>query len=279
MNKLIKSSLYKLLRDWTFRITLIIGAALAVFMCLIYFGIDLISGNWTTENVGSMCNGFTFYTSALSPTQNFGLTVPINLIVFTIGEFSCGTIRNKIIAGNKKSSIYLSLIITGIIFTLSLMLIYYALSVGIASAIGGFKGLDKAAFDANIDTKILYQYPLIGLATYIFIVTFAVLISTSVRNIGGAMPIVIITIVFLYFLSFMPSVIGMIDPDDTKKVGLIVQSWTNPLYGFGTFGLSGIGLGNALKTEDFIASVVTPIYWSGIFTALGILVFNKKDVK
>lgn len=279
MNKLIKSSLYKLIRDWTFKITLIIGAILALFMCLIYLGIDIISGNFTTECIGDMCNGFTFYTSALSPTQNFGLTVPINLIVFTIGEFSCGTIRNKIIAGNKKSSIYLSLIITGIIFTLSLMFIYYALSVGIASAIGGFKGLDKETFDTMVDKKVLYQYPLIGLSTYIFIVTFAVLVSTSIRNIGGSMPIVIITIVFLYFLAFMPSIMGLINPEDSKKVGLIVQSWTNPLYGFGSFGLSGIGLGNALKTEDFIASIITPIYWSGIFTGLGILIFNKKDVK
>ena len=113
MTNLIKSSLYKLIRDWTFRITLIVGAALSVFMCLMYAGIDALG----TGTIGEMCNGYQFYTSSLSPTQNFGLTVPINLIVFTIGEFNCGTIRNKIIAGNKKSLIYISLIITGIIFT------------------------------------------------------------------------------------------------------------------------------------------------------------------
>lgn len=272
MIKLIKSSLYKLLRDWTFRITLIVGTALAFFMVLIYLGIDLISGK---ECLGEMCNGYMFYTSSLSPTQNFGLTVPINLIVFTIGEFSCGTIRNKIIAGNKKTLIYISLVFTGIIFTLALMAVYFGLTVGLGSLIGGFKGLSE-----SIEPKLLYQYPLIGLATYLFIVAFAIFISTSVRNIGGSMPIVIITIVFLYFLAFVPAITSIIQSMETGVVEeKIAQSFINPLYGFGSIGISGVGAGSALSTPAFIGSLVTPIYWGAIFVGLGILVFNKKDVK
>ena len=269
MSKLIKSSLYKLVRDWTFRITLIVGAALAVFMCLIYLGIDLIG----TERIGGMCNGYQFYTSSLSPTQNFGLTVPINLIVFTIGEFNCGTIRNKIIAGNKKSLIYLSLIITGIIFTLTLMLVYFALSVGLSTAIGSFKGTYE-----QINTDLLYQYPLMGLCTYIFIVTFAILVSTSIRSIGGCMPIVIIGIIFLYFLAFIPSISNMLLNSEEMTTGMIVQQWINPLFGFGSLGITGI-VSFKMEQTTFIASMITPLYWSAILVVLGIVIFNKKDVK
>lgn len=275
MSKLIKSSFYKLFKDATFRITLIIGAALAVFMCLIYFGIDVINGEGSLDFVGSMCNGYSFYTSSLSPTQNFGLTVPINLIVFTIGEFNCGTIRNKIIAGNKKSSIYFSLLITGAIFTISLMAIYFGLSVGLSTLIGGFEGMRELQ---DIDRAMLYQYPLMALCTYIFIVSLAVLVSTSIRNIGGAMPIVIITIMFLYFVSFIPSLIGNLGGNEGLKNALIVEQWLNPMHGFGSLGLNGL-LPTEMKNDQFIASLITPLYWSVILTLLGIVSFERKDVK
>lgn len=275
MSKLIKSSFYKLIRDWTFKVTLIIGVALAVFMCLIYLGIDIISGEGTTKCVGEMCYGYSFYTSSLSPTQNFGLTVPINLIIFTIGEFSCGTIRNKIIAGNKKTSIYLSLIITGAIFTISLMTIYFLLSVGLSTAIGGFSGLRELG---EGERAMLYQYPIMGLCTYLFIVTLCVLVSTSIRNIGGAMPIVIILIMFLYFISFIPSLINSLGGNEKLNNFMIAQQWLNPLHGFGSIGIAGI-IVDPLETDQFIASIVTPLYWAAINIGLGILIFNKKDVK
>lgn len=275
MSKLIRSSFYKLLRDATFRVTLIIGVALAVFMCLIYLGLDLISGNGTFDCVGDMCNGFNFYTSSLSPTQNFGLTVPINLIVFTIGEFNCGTIRNKIIAGNRKSSIYLSLYITGAIFTISLMAIYFLLSVGLSSAIGGFEGLRTLTQE---DKDLLYQYPIMALCTYIFIVSLAVLVSTSIRNIGGALPIVIILIMFLYFISFIPSLIGTLGGNEGLQKALVAEQWLNPMHGFGSNGLAGL-LPSKMDKSQFISSLITPLYWSVILTGLGMFVFERKDVK
>lgn len=273
MNKLIKSSLYKLLRDWTFKVTLILGAALAVFMCSLYFLIDLAAGDGSLEAIGTTCYGYSFYISSLSPTQNFGLAVPINLIIFTIGEFNCGTIRNKIIAGNKKTSIYLSLVLTGIIFTLSLMIIYFALSVGLSSLIGGFNGKSGG----NYNKAILYQYPLMALCTYIFIVTFCILVSSSIRNIGGSMPIVIILIMFLYFIAFIPTLINELGNKSISNF-VLFQRWANPMYTFGAFSLGSI-LSFEIDASWFAGSLVTPIYWSIINIMLGILVFKKKDVK
>ena len=100
MIKLMRSSLYKLFRDKTFHIILIIGVVVSVFMPLLYLIIDSQTGN-----IGSTCNGYNLIIQSASPVQNFGIAIPINLITFIIGEFNYGTIRNKIIAGNKKSSI------------------------------------------------------------------------------------------------------------------------------------------------------------------------------
>ncbi|MCQ2742833.1 MAG: ABC transporter permease [Bacilli bacterium] len=270
MANIIKSALYKLFKDWTFRITLIIGVALAVFMNLVYLGIDLLDGG----TVGNICNGQTLFISSLSPTQNFGLTVPINLVVFTIGEFNCGTIRNKIIAGHKKSSIYLSMFLIGLIFTVSLMTIYFGLSVGIASAIGGFK-TEGTTLNGFFQPELLYQYPLMALATYVFIVSFAIFIATLTRSIGGSMPLVIIPVVFLMFFAIIPMMqnITELNPGDTFDIGF--QGWLNPIFTFGIMSLMSM----KMDATWFIASLVTPIYWAAIFLVFGTLIFVKRDVK
>ncbi len=267
MANIIKSALYKLFKDWTFRITLIIGVALAVFMNLVYFGIDLLG-----DNVGAVCNGQNMFISSLSPTQNFGLTVPINLIVFTIGEFNCGTIRNKIIAGHKKSSIYFSLLLIGLIFTISLMTIYFGLSVGVASIIGGFDKNGSTTLGQFVPS-LLYQYPLMALATYVFIVTFTIFMATLTRNIGGSMPLVIVPIVFLLFLAIIPTLENIGKQEEEFVIG--IQGWLNPIFSFGVISTMCRGMNQTW----FLASIVCPLGWAIVFAILGTITFIKRDIK
>ena len=102
MFKIIRASLYKLFKDRPFKITLIIGVSLAVVFSLAYHFI-----------LPEMGSGYNMLISASSPSNNFGLAVPINLITFIIGEYNYGTIRNKIIAGNKRINIYIALFVMG----------------------------------------------------------------------------------------------------------------------------------------------------------------------
>lgn len=272
MLKIIKSSLFKLSKDWTFRITLIIGAALALFLNLLYLGIDLAMPDASGMKVATGQNGLI---SALSPTQNFGLTVPINLIIFTIGEFSCGTIRNKIIAGNKKVNIYLGLLITGLIFSLSLMLVFVLLSFGVGSIMGGFDPTGMTTY-GMLGEGFLWKYIVQAIFVYIFIVSIAIFFSTLTRNIGATMPIVIILIMFTFFWALIAKTIAMLD--ETSTVTNDFSMWFNPLYVFGSFTVNN---GNVIEMNDqtFIASIVTPTYWSALFIFFGTLIFSKRDVK
>lgn len=265
MGNIIKSALYKLSKDWTFKIVLIIGAAMAIIMNAIYAGLGAIN-----EDPSTMCNGQSFYMTSLSPTQNFGLAVPINLIIFTIGEFSNGTIRNKIIAGHRKSSIYLSLLLIGIIFTFSIMILYFGLSVGIASIIGGFDKYGMTTF-GEFRPEYLYQIPLMALGTYLFIASFAIFVCISIRNIGGVIPVVMLTIMILYFVAFIPSLGGIFD----ESFEMSWQAYVNPIYTFGTISL----LPPEIDDTWFLCSIICPIVWALIFTGLGILVFKKSDIK
>ena len=131
MKELFLSYLYKLRHDITFRITLIIGGGMAILMTLIYLGLGALLGSEKPLISGEM-----MLLSSLSPTQNFGLAVPINLITFTVLEFNQGSIRNKIIAGHSKAKIYTSLFLNGLIFTIALVGAYVLLSWGLGSIFG-----------------------------------------------------------------------------------------------------------------------------------------------
>ena len=172
MFNIIKASLFKLFRDRTFHVTAIIGIVLAGLI----IGINALIGNLKGENM---------FLTVATPGSNFGLTIPINLIVFTVGEFTYGTIRNKIIAGLSKTKIYFGLFVTGLVFTFLLIGIYSALVIGISSAVGGFN------IEAIGGVQFVLSYIAYTVCTYIFITAISVFFAALIRGIGGANSVVI----------------------------------------------------------------------------------------
>ena len=268
MNNIIKSSLFKLTKDLTFRITLIIGAALAIFLNLLNFGLDAL----VDLSSHTFCNAPSMLISSLSPAQNFGIAVPINLAVFTVNEFNHGTIRNKIIAGHKKSEIYISLLLIGLIFTFSLMIVYSAISTLFAGILSGFAYIDTAC-----DPTLIVQYLLQAICVYIFITTLSIFFATLFRSVGPTLPILIVLILFCFFAGFL-SQISTLFAEDTESIQLVsnMATWIDPLY---TFGIFSLFIPDNIDTNWFIASIITPLYWATIFGFSGLLIFIKRDVK
>ena len=179
MFNLFKASLYKLFREKTFLITLIIGTVLAIIIPLI------------THLVVEELGGEYMFVSSVTIGSNFGLTVPINLAVMTVAEFTTGTLRNKVIAGYRKSKIYVSLLLSGLVFTVILMAYYIALNTIMGTILGGF--------DANRIGGADFILPFIAItfACYIFVTTLSIFVATSVRNIGASISIIVIFLVFV----------------------------------------------------------------------------------
>ena len=115
MKNIFKAFLFKLKKDLSFRIIGIIGLALAVLLPTILFLIDLGISQLNDDGkiTHMLCTGQSLLVSSWSPTQNFGLAIPITLITLTVLEFTNGTIRNKVISGYSKTKIYLGLYFTG----------------------------------------------------------------------------------------------------------------------------------------------------------------------
>lgn len=264
MFNLIKASLFKLFRDRTFQVTAIIGAVLAALIILINLGIGSLKGE-------------SLFLSVANPGSNFGLTIPINLIVFTVGEFTYGTVRNKIIAGLSKAKIYCGLFITGLVFTFILMGAYVAIIVGISSAVGGFNA------DIIGGAKFVGCYIAYVTCEYIFITAVSVFFATLIRQIGGANSIVIILLVFL---SLLPLIVFGANATIGGEMRTDHWSmWLNPLYMSGFYGNNVFAMFAGLldvfnQTPQMIAAgIVCPLAWSAIFGISGLLIFKHSDVK
>ena len=284
MINIIKASLYKLIHDWTFRIVLIVGTALAVFMSLLFLAIDMGFKNQLTDAsnyINSYANGQNLLFNSLSPIQNFGFAIPIYLVILTVSEFNYGTIRNKIIAGNKKSHIYLCLLISGLIFTFTIMSWYVLLSFGLGSLMGGFNPSGDT-MSGELIGHTLGRYILIAVMAYIFVTCFSIFIATLIRNIGGSLPIVIVVMLFLFIFAMVSKFTTIrYGYDDAGNFYTYytynATKWFNPMFTFGALSASYDGI--KIDNDMFLAGLITPAYWSVIFTFFGTLIFSKRDVK
>lgn len=282
MVNLFKAFLYKLSKDLTFRITLIVGAGLAVVLTLIYFLIDYFM-SMDGEMMHMFCTGESLLIGSLSPTQNFGLAIPINLITFTVLEFTHGTIRNKIIAGNSKGKVYVALYLSGLIFTLSLMITYVAICFGLGSAIGRFHPhgtIMSAVATGQISPEFLIKQIVLAVVVYVFITTFTIFFATLFRNVGPCIPIVIIFLMICYFSASMAPIIGIFDENSSY---MTVMKFINPLYALA----SPTAVTNdetfvttlSVENDAFIAGIIMNLVYSAIFFVGGLFIFKKRDIK
>ena len=271
MARLFKAFFFKIARDLTFRITLIVGGAFAIFTCLLYFFLDK-----------STCTGPNMIVNTFTPVNNFGIAVPVNLISFTVLEFTQGTIRNKIIAGNSKFKIYLSLFLTGIIFTLSLIIVYAAICTIFGGIVGGFD-LEKSRvtvnmmFPASVTVKYLIQLIVIYFFVFVFLTSFAIFSATLFRNIGPCIPLVVGV---LFLGALLPVFLyGHIEPNSPAEWILKIF---DPFYGITGATISGVDaehISAFFEDSTFISAIASNIVYAGALFAGGAILFVKRDVK
>ena len=292
MKRLLKSFFFKLSRDLTFRIVLIIGAGLAFFMTGLYLLIDLGIEGLTEGEVESMkfLTGPNMLLTSFNPTSNFGLAIPVCLITFICLEFSQGAIRNKIIAGHSKFKIYLSLMISGLVLAFALLLIYCGLCTLLGTIFGGFN-LDNPVIIITLSIAGAYAEPLYiwqmvitAIVVYICIVSYTIFFAALFRSVGPCIPVVILVLIMLSFGGSIISMIGEVLEDDTL---VNVVKFTNPLYvisGGGTEMTNVVTNDSfkqyiSLETSSFVGTIVCNLVYAGLFFTGGALIFMKRDVK
>ena len=291
MGRLFKSFFFKLSRDLTFRIILIIGAGLAFLMTGLFLLIDLGLGAY--GDTVKFLTGPNMLISAFNPVDNFGLAIPSCLITFGCLEFSQGTIRNKIIAGHSKFKIYSALVLNGLVLAFSLLFVYAGLCTLLGTIFGGFD-LDNPIINMSslsammgggyADGWYIAQMLITAAVVYASIVSFTVFIAALFRNVGPCIPVVIIILMMLAMGGTLITVVGDLLENDALITFVEI---VDPLYVISGGGLeTNIILENdvqkpymVVETGAFVATIINNLVYAAAFFVGGAFIFMKRDVK
>lgn len=281
MGRLFKAFLFKLTRDLTFRITLIIGAGFALLISGLFLAMDLMTQ--AVESSDRLLTGENMLSISLIPAQTYSLAVPINVAIFVCLEFTQGSIRNKIIAGNSKFNIYLSLFLSGLFFCFALMGVYVLLCFGIGCIFGGFDPNGSYFMNGlNFTPEYLIKLLIGSIFVYISIVSFTIFIATTLRNVGPCIPIIIVLLLILSYIAPIITSINTLLGEDAE--GLIwFMRIVDPLYctSESTFTINDDTrqIQMNILNETFISGICSNIFYAAIFFGFGALEFTKRDVK
>lgn len=304
MKNIFKAFLFKLKKDLSFRIIGIIGLALAVLLPTILFLIDLGISQLNDDGkiIHMLCTGQGLLVSSWSPTQNFGLAIPITLITLTVLEFTNGTIRNKVISGYSKTKIYLGLYFTGLLYTLALISLYVLVCFGLGCAFGGFNPRGdlfslSSLGGGTITPDFLWKVIVLSLLAYVVIATMTIFFSTLFRNIGPSIPVVIILIVMCSGIASISQVLSMFgsEADEADSMAKLLSGVAkflkviNPIHSILVFDSTTT---TEFVNEELNYTTTVGISWSSFWTQIGnnlvyiaafftggLLIFKKRDIK
>lgn len=275
MIDLLKTDLKRALKDKLFIVLLIIGGAFAVATPLLYKVIFLFIGLdpemlESLELFGLQINAKTMFFTSFSLSNNFGMILPIFIAIILCKDFGSGTIRNKIISGKSRTSIYFSLLITCVILTCAFIFAHAILTLLISLIFfeyqaTPFTASDFGYFMASIGLELL---------VYIFVCALLTFFIVYMKNAG-------LSIVMYFVVSFVLMIVGSItltagmlsDPTELSYKVLEFLNTTN------VFSTTVIGTGVTYTLKQVLHLVIPNGVMSIVLILLGLLIFKKKDLK
>ena len=267
MRNLLKTDLYRVVKDKLFLVLAILAGVFAFITPMANFAI-LIA--FDEENIRLANEAKSMFTSAFGVSGNFGLISPILLTIVLCKDFSHGTIRNKIISGKSRVSIFFSTFITASIVFAGIMLAHALCTLGISLCFFQYQATPFTGADfGNLMLSLLFN-----LCTYILIAGIISFFSVAMKNAGLA---VVMYLAVLFFFTIYGGIINiasfMAMPDTSTYKILEFLSMSNPFS-------SSIFGGEATYTwKSYVYELLPTILGAGGAFGLGLLIFRKKDLK
>lgn len=267
MFNLLKTDLKRILKDKLFLVLCIIAGVFAIITPLMNKGMmDLLEG----EDLFAF-NAKEIFFQSFAPGNNLGIIVPIFLGIVLCKDFSHGTVRNKIICGKSRTSIFLSMFLSCAIVMCGVMLAGGLLTLGVSLLFFKYQQTPFTAKDFG------YLLATIGfeMLLYVMIAALIAFLCVSMKNVG----LVIVMYVAISFLltiigTIAGVVVGMEDFIDNKIAYNILKFISD----INVFTSKVIGNGHYGWKE--CAYILFPTLGGGtLFAWLGTVVFRKKDLK
>ncbi len=273
MSRLLKADLYRVLKSRLTLIALILALAFPVLTVLLYAGIRAIGGLGQNDAAGALLGANSIIGSVYSLSNNVGLVIPVFAGILVCLDHSNGTLRNKVIAGNRRTEIYFSHLIVSILFSVALITIYAAVSAGLSLLFFPF------SWDSSLDLgpEILY-FVLNGTMAFVFIATVSTMFAMSLRS---AAPAIIFTIITSFFLVAVNSVVMMIDYEEFKYAVYFIPTFAGNIFTLNDFSILGLlnQSADASRSLIFAEAMLSYLFFGVVNTLIGLTVFKNRDIK
>lgn len=196
MITLLKSNLSRMTRNWIFRLGMIASFLMAVIACVSnYFDYQKIVELYGVD-------------ATMPPVVEDGLFMGPLFLVFVaaifIGPFigtdySCGTLRNKIIAGHSRAGIYFANLITALIANIGMLVVFNLTMLAVGVPLFG-----KTA----LSVKQIALFMLIQCLAMIAFTALLVFLSMLFRSkAGGSVAVLVLTVILFASAMIIPDML------------------------------------------------------------------------
>ena len=263
MTDLIKADYYRILKSKLFLILTIICFVLPILTALTYLIMEKVialSSDFTGIE-GLNISGRLLISESFALSSNMGLILSIFITIFIATDVSNGTLRNKLIAGKSRTSIYFSHFITTATISATLILMNVLVFILFTCLLFGY----GATLDGAEMVRIVF-FLITGIITFVFSASISTAITLSIKSSAAS---VIITVLAGMGFSIIASLVHQADPLLDKTWLCIIPTYTNS-----SFLASGI-----FKWQSFVIGILSYLIFGTAITLAGLYFFKKKDVK
>ncbi len=265
MRSLLKADLYRVLKSKLTLIMLILCIVFPLLMALLYLGIDKLNIASTGIDI-NLFSGKTMVTSAFSLTNNVGLIIPIFSCIYVCLDISQGTLRNKIIVGKSRNSIYFSHLLTSIIFNLSSIIIYFLFTFAFGMIFLGW----GTEFNAE-ETKNLLYIIITGLMTFVYVGTVSMMFAMIIKSVA---PAIILTVGLTLGINIVITVLNFINYEKVKYLVYMIPTFSNNYNSVLMALVQGV-----MPDEIFYLGIASYVLFGTLNTVIGLIIFNRSDIK
>lgn len=278
MGKLCKADLRRVMKDKLLLVLLLLAVVFALITPLLYaaiFSIPFSAEDPALEDMlGSLISAKGQFFQSFSMTNNMGLIAPVLLAIVLCKDFSFGTVRNKIISGKRRSSIFLSMFFVCALVLCAVMFLSAFISMGISLFFFEYQSTPFTAAD--------FGYFMASLGFELLVVVFmAALLSwlcACGKNAGTA---IVLYVAITFGLMMLGSIVQMvaivldgIEGYQTLTDAMLVLDRLNVCMS-----INYIGTGSSYSWQDVAYLTLPPLAGIVGFLSLGVLGFRKKDLK
>ncbi len=277
MTNLIRSDFKRFFKDKLFMVVCILAVVFAVITPLIYVVTFRIVGDvdpMTDQMLSGYVSGKGQFFGAFSFGNNLGLIAPLLIAIIFYKDFTFGTVRNKIISGHSRTSIFLSIFTVCAITLFGIMLAHALLTLAISLP---FFGYQEEPF-TMADFWYLLESLAFDLLIYLFAAAFVSWLCVTKRNLGMVI-VLYIALVFGCTLvaGILQIVIMVLSATSVSEKALDILNFIQNINIFNSSAV--IGTGSSYTSQQVCYYTIPPVAGMLALIGHGIWKFNRKDLK